>query len=288
MAMKKIALAAGALYALLLFTGLTLWRLPLERLIPFFGETLSSGHILCNVERARLSFPLEFHLDNFSYTMAGERGFPVDLLDRLILRVNPFGWIVGSMPILFRAYSDTESYAIQGSASIPLSGKRGSLEFTASGVELGQMRIFQSLLGRDLKGKASGEVGLSWNFSDASDLSGQGRILIEKGSIGGGIDLLGMKAIPFDVLQIPFMAEHGRVLLEKAEIKGPMLSGALNGHIQLKPALGESTLSLAARVRLGSLPKENTPASTSKIRKGSEEYVMRIEGSLQNPTLVME
>ena len=95
-----------------------------------------------------------------------------DRLERLTISVNPLGWLGVSLPVSFRAHPPGVGAIIQGRSSIPAAGKKCSIEIKASNVELGEMRVFKSLSGRDLKGKASGEMNLIGNLADLSTLTG--------------------------------------------------------------------------------------------------------------------
>lgn len=287
---KKITIALAIAYALVLFIGLTLWRMPADRLIPYLGERFLKGRLLLKVERAKFSFPFGCNLENVSYAILGKETGQTDRLDRLTFAVNPLGLLVASLPVSFRAHPPGGAAIIRGKASLPLAGKNGSIEVSASGVELRDMRILRWLSGRDLKGNAGGGMKLSGNPADLSTLTGRGDLLIQKGSVDTRIDLAGMKTIPFEIARISFAIKDGQLSLEKTEMEGPMLSGVLAGGIKLNKVFGSSTLDLTARLRPGPLFQQNpfAEALLSKAREGSKEIILKIGGSIQRPTIVME
>jgi len=287
---KNITIALAVVYAIVLFIGLTLWRLPAEKLIPYVAERLSKGRLLLKAERADFSFPLGFNLEKVSYAFGGGVNPSTDRLDRLTVGVNPLGLIRASLGVSFRIYPPGKGATIQGDGSIPIAGKNGSVEFSASGVQLGEMNIFKSLAGRDLKGIATGDAAVSGNFTDLSTWNGRGNLKVQKGSVDTRMDLAGLKAIPFDLVRIPFTIKDGQLSLEKVEIEGPMLSGVLSGRVKLNKVVASSTLDLTARLKFGPLFYQNPLAGAflPKIKEGSKEIILRIGGSVQRPTLVME
>jgi type II secretion system protein N len=287
---NRLIIVFAIAYTLVLFVALTLWRMPTERLIPYFGERMSKGRLLLKMERASYSFPLGFNLEKISYALFGGENPMVDRLDRLSFRLNPFGLIQASLPVSFQAYFTGGTAAIRGSASIPLVGKNANLEITVSNFELGEMSGIKSLSGRDLKGTAGGDLKLRGDPSDLSTLSGKGRFQVQKGSVDTRMDLAGLKAIPFEIVRIPFTIKDGQLELEKAEMEGPMLTGALTGRIKLNKVLGSSALELIARFRPGPLFNQDPLAAAllSGIKDGSKEIILKIGGSLQKPTVGME
>lgn len=284
---NKLVIALAVAYVLVLFIGLTMWRMPAERLIPYYAEKYSKGRLLLKVERASISFPLGCNLEKVSYAVSGGENPVADSLEHLIIRVNPLGWLRASLPVSFRAHPPGVGAIIQGRSSIPAAGKNTSIEIQASNVELGEMRVFKSLSSRDLKGKAGGQMSLSGNLADLSTLTGRGNILVQKGSVDTRFDLAGLKNIPFEVVRIPFTVKEGQLLLEKAEMEGPMLSGTLAGPIKLNKVFGNSTLDLTAKLRPGPLLHQNPMAGVllSRIKEGSKEIVLKIGGSIKNPTV---
>lgn len=287
---NKLVIALGIVYAIVLFIGLTAYRLPAERLIPYFAERFSKGRLLLKVEQADLSFPLGFDLEKVSYAISWKDSLVADRLERLHVTVNLLEWLGASMPVSFQAHPPGAGAVIQGRSSIPAAGKKGSIEIKASNVQLSEMRVLQALSGRDLKGTAGGEMKLSGSMSDPGTLTGQGNVLVQKGSVDTKFDLAGLKSIPFEVVRIPFTVKEGRLSLEKAEMEGPMLAGSLGGRVILNKELDNSTLELVARLKPGPLLAQNPMGTVllSRINEGSNEIVLKIGGSIRNPTVGME
>lgn len=283
---KNLLVAVAIIYGLLLFVGLTLWRLPMANLIPYFVETASKGRLLLKVERASFSLPLGFRLQDVSYALSlGERKTQ-GRLDGLYLGVNLFGLVTGRLPVSFEARPVAQEGSIQGSAELPLLGRSAYFEMKLSEVELGSLGL-TSLSGRDLKGKASGEMKFKGNLGQPNTMLGEGRLLLKNGSVDTRMDLAGLKAVPFDSVRIPFTVKDGQLLLEKGEMLGAMLSGNLTGRIALNSKINDSALDLTARMKPGPLLEKNPLAGAllSRVKQGGKEIILKIGGTVRKPTM---
>lgn len=283
---KKILIACGIAYALVLFVGLTLWRLPIDNLIPYFVERGSKGRLLLKVERTSFSLPMGCRFEKVSYaSVAGDRTTK-GRLENLVLTVNLFGLVTGHLPVSFDVRPTAQGGKIQGSAGIPLLGRSAYFEMKLSEVEIEKLGL-ASFSGRDLKGKASGEMKFKGDLEEPSTLLGEGRLLLKNGSVDTRMDLADLKAVTFDSVRIPFKAKDGRLLLEKGEMEGPMLSGTLSGQITLSKRISDCVLDLTARLRPGPLLEKNPFAGAllSKIKEGGKEIILKIGGTVRQPTM---
>jgi type II secretion system protein N len=201
---------------------------------------------------------------------------------------NPFGFLAGLLQISFDA-RPAEKGKIEGKAGMPILGtsQKAYFEIKLSEVDLESLAWLSSLSGRDLKGKANGEMKFKGDFSNLGTVLGEGRFLLKNGFVETRMDLAGLKAIPFDSVRIPFVVKENRVLMDKGEMEGPMLSGTLTGWISLNKKITDSGLDLTARMMPGPLLEKNplSEAFLSKTRKGGKEIILKIEGSVRQPTI---
>lgn len=285
---KNAVVAVAIIYGVLLFVGLILLRLPAHNLIPYFVERASKGRVVLRAERTSFSLPTGCKLEKVSYAVLGRDRETKGRLESLALDMNFFGLAAGRLPISFEARPMGQGGKIQGNAAIPLWGSFGKtyFEMKVSEVDLENMGL-AAISGRDLKGHASGQMKFKGDFTDPGTVLGEGWLLLKNGSVDTRLEVAGLKAVPFESVQVPFTIKNGRLLLEKGEMQGPMLSGTLSGQVTLNKKIGDSVLDLTARLKPGPLFDNNPLAGAvlSKIKGEGKKIILKIGGSVRQPTM---
>ncbi|MEW6664824.1 MAG: type II secretion system protein GspN [Thermodesulfobacteriota bacterium] len=285
---KKKGLMAGAVvYALLLFVLVTCWRLPADRWLGYLVERITQGRVGFKAARVAPAFPLGYRFEKVSYTIS-QGGDPISgQLAALIVKVDFLKLFAAYFPITFRAFPPSGG-EIDGKAGISAfrGVNNGFFSMKASGASLDGLGL-GGLLNRGVKGILSGEMAVEGHLSDPSRLAGQGVFLLQKGSVDTQLDFAGLKAIPFERMQLPFSLREGLLSIEKAELVGPMLSGTVVGHVRMNKPLGRSALDLTARFKPGPALEGNPTAGPllARIRKAGDQIVLKLGGVIANPSM---
>jgi type II secretion system protein N len=285
---KKLFLAGAILYGVVLFFLMSFWRLPAERLLPYFVERYSKGRLIMRAERSAPSFPLGYTFERVSYGLVDGNRSAVGRLKSLYLGTGLLRLIAGYLPVSFTGYLPDQGM-IRGRVGISMfeSLQKGYLELGVSGLHLDDMAVIDSFSNRKVRGVLNGEMKLKGNLVDPTRLFGEGRFILQKGSVDTRMDVAGLKAVPFEMIRLPFTLKDGVLTLENVEMEGPMFSGTVSGQIRLNKVLGSSPLQLTARLKAGPGLKNNPLAGAllAKIQKGKEQIVLKIGGSIQAPSM---
>lgn len=278
----------ACIYGVVLFLLLSVWRLPAERLLPYFVERTSKGRLLMWAERSTPSFPLGYTFERVSYGVADESRSAVGRLKSLYLRMGLLKLFAGYLPVSFTGYMPEEGM-IRGHAGISMvqSYQKGYLELGLSGLRLEHMTVIDSFSNRKVRGVLNGEMQLKGNLLDPTRVSGEGRFTLQKGSVDTQMDLAGLKAVPFETIRVPFALKEGVLTLKNVEMEGSMFSGTVSGEIKLNRIWGSSLLGLTARLKAGPGLKDNPLAGAllAKIQKGEGQIVLKIGGTIQAPSM---
>jgi type II secretion system protein N len=190
------------------------------------------------------------------------------------------------LPVTFRAV--LAGGVIEGNAGISaFSGlEKGYFSMKTSGLSLDGLGL-GDLLNRNVKGTLTGDMSVEGRLTDAARLSGQGLLVLRNGSVETKLDLAGLKAVPFDRLQLPLTLREGLVSIEKAEMEGPWFSGTVSGQIQVKRPFGGSTLALNGRLKTGAGLDSNPTVRSllGRIRKTGDQIVVKVGGAIGSPTV---
>jgi len=282
---KKILWAGLAVYALILFFFLTLYRLPADQLIAMTTAHVSQGRL--NIEARRVSpiFPAGYRLEDVSCTVQSGEILARDHLKSLTLRPGLMRFLVGYLPVGFRCALQRGQLDGKAGASLFRGPRKGYLTIDASEVYLEDFNILQSLSRRALQGRLKAGMTIEGNMTDPSQLTGEGRVLWEQGSIETKLSIPGLEAVPFDALTLAFTAVDGKVTLKESAMKGPMFSGSLAGEIKLAKKIARSQLMIEARLTPGPLLRNNEMASQflAKSRKGP--LIITVKGTLERPSI---
>lgn len=285
---KKIFGWAGfAIYLIVLFLLLTLYRLPADKLVAAGVETLSRGRLLLRAERVSLLPPLRFKLEGVSYGLYLGDDLIGDSLKSLTLAPDYGGLFSGYLSLKILGVLDRGSFEGKIGVSMISGVKKGYLIMKANDLSLDDLNILGPLLKRDLKGKLKSEIEVRGNLTNPAELNGRGYVQLEKGYIGTRFDLPGFDRVPFDRIKVDFTVKDGTLVLNEGALSGPMLSGSLTGEIRLENKPANSRLKITARLTPGPLLEKNPLARQffKATKKGKRAVTIKIGGTLNRPSI---
>ncbi|MBW2016430.1 MAG: type II secretion system protein GspN [Deltaproteobacteria bacterium] len=234
-----------------LFIALTLFRLPVEKLIASAVSDISGGKIAIRVERVSFAFPDRIRLKNIT-AFFFQKDQPVECrFHKIDLRPRYRDLFSGLLPVWFHAeLADGE---LEGYVGVSLSRgvKHENLDLDATGLRLERLDWISALSNRKIKGKLNAHVHLEGNLKDPAQVQGKGRLSVEDGAVETILDLPGMASVPFDVVEAPFLLRDGRIFIEKGEMRGPMFSGSFSGIVKLRMPLKRSRPRIEVRLAPG-------------------------------------
>ncbi len=281
---KRIFWAGLAVYALILFLFLTFYRLPADQLIAATTAHATRGRLNIEAKRVTPILPLGYRLEDVQCVVRLGEISARDSLKSLTLRPGLLRLLAGYLPVRFACA--LQKGRLEGKTGASLFGARkGYLTLDASEVSLEDLNILQSLSRRELKGRLQAEMTIESDMTDPSQLTGEGRVLWEQGSIGTKLSVPGLEAVPFDALTLAFAAQKGKVTLKESNMKGPMFSGSLAGEIRLARKISQSQVMIEARLIPGPMLQNNEMASQflDKSRKGP--LIISVKGTLERPSV---
>ncbi len=286
--MRKWLIAGGVLYGLLLLLALTAARLPGEKIFSLVVERLSKGQVMFRPEKVTYSLPLGYRFDRVSYGITEGAKTGVGRLEALTIDLDFRELLSAYLPFRFLGTLPGDG-AFHGNTGISLTdgGQRGYLQVDVSGIDLEKLGVIGSLSDRKVKGRLTGSMSLKGKLLDPSGLHGEGRFLIQKGSVDTRMDLAGLESVPFDSIRLPFSIKQGQVSLNTVEMNGPMFSGTVAGHIRLEKKIGTSQLELTASLKPGPLLEKNPLAGPflARIKKAGDRVVLKLRGSIHQPSM---
>jgi type II secretion system protein N len=282
---KKIFWAGLAVYAVILFLFLTFSRLPADQLIAATTAHATQGRLNIEAKKIAPILPLGYRLEDVSCVVQLGEITARDRLKSLTLRTDLPRLLAGYLPVRFACALQRGHLAGKTGASLFRGPRKGYLSIDAAEVYLEDSNILQSLSRRALTGRLQAGVTIKGDMTDPSQVSGEGRILWEQGSIGTKLSIPGLEAVPFDAITLAFSAENGKVTLKESDMKGPMFSGSLAGEIRLAKKITRSQVRIEARLTPGPLLQDNEMASQflAKSRKGP--LIITVRGTLERPSI---
>jgi type II secretion system protein N len=271
-------------YAMVLFTAMTLYRLPAKKLIQEGLLELTDGQVAITAERVTPFFPLGYRLENVEYRTVLGGQFSKDRVK--FLDISPEYWdlIRGYFPVVIKGDMSRGSFELRTGLSMWRGSKDSYVSLKTSEAYLEDFNVLRLFSGRSLKGKIKAEVNLSGNMQDLK-IDGDGHILLQDGSLESRLNQLGVNDIPFKSWNIFFSIREGVVSIKKSEMVGPVFSGTFFGEMKLTKPLARSLLKLTARLKPGPDLAANKPGGRfmAALSAGREFLVIKLGGTLQQP-----
>lgn len=286
---KKTVFWVGlSIYTILLFLYLSLFRLPLDKLMDASMAGVTGGMLQVKAQKVSFAFPLHIKMEDVALGLVCEGNLVEDKLTSLVISPYCLGIVKGDIPIAIRGAMTGGEVSAKIGISLWRGTDEGYLDLRLRDILLEGLKIPQALLHRDIMGRLRGDLMISGNRRDISTLRGEAHLLIEKGSTSTRFDIPGMERIPFDTMRVAVSMENGIITSKNSDFKGPMFSGNISGQIRLRESASTGTLDLKAEMTPGPLLEKNPVAVEflKKIRKGSGPVIIKIEGTLNKPSIV--
>ena len=285
---NKIMSCAGlALYIVILFLVMTLYRLPVDKLIAATVENITKSSVRIKARDVVPHLFAGYNLVDVSYGVFFKDKQAKDGLKSLTLRPDYKRLLMGYIPINFKGIMSRGSISGRAGASIIDGAKNGYVIFKVSDIPLEDLNIIKPFSSRGVKGSLKGGMKIKGNFFDPSSFNGEGNFQVIKGVVDTRIDLPGLKAIPFKNISLIFSIKDGTILLTKGEIEGPVFSGSISGNIILKKNLILSRFKLKGEMRPGPGIEENKLVKQfiGGLRKGNNPVKINILGTFKRPSI---
>jgi type II secretion system protein N len=279
--------AGLAVYLVVLFLLMTFYRLPVDKIIAATVERLTDSRLCIGASKVSPILPPRYKLEDVSYRVAWGDTMARGTLTSLILGPDYIGLLRGYLPMKFKGMLPRGYF--QGKTGISMIGgvRNSSFRIQIEDLFLEDLEVLGPLINRELRGRLNGEIELKGDLKDPTKLTGTGRFLVEKGSIGTKIDLPGMERVPFERMRLGFSIKDGILTLNESDMNGPMFSGNLSGTITWRKKLSRSLLNMTAKMTPGPLLKNNEMAKQflGKSRRGDGPMIVKIGGRVQRPSI---
>jgi type II secretion system protein N len=280
---KWITLCFAA-YAVVLFTVVTLYRLPAEEIIQEALLRLTDGQVAITAKRISPSFPLGYRLEDVEYrtVLAGE--FSKDRVKLLYISPEYLDLLRGYFPVVIKGDMARGTFELRAGVSMWSGSEDSYISLKTSEAYLEDFNVLRLLSGRSLKGRIKADVNLTGNMQDLK-INGDGHILLQDGALESRLDQLGVNDIPFKSWDMFFSVRDGVVSVKKSEMVGPVLSGTFFGQMKLTKPISRTPLEFTARLKPGPDLATNKPAGKlmAALTAGKEFLVIKLGGTLQRP-----
>ncbi|MFC1823010.1 type II secretion system protein GspN [Thermodesulfobacteriota bacterium] len=285
---KTLHIIGMTAYALILFILLTFYRMPAGKLFAAAVDNISEGKVHLSMKKISPGLPGYYTLEEVTLAIATGDGIARDAVNMLVLKLDYLNLFKGYLPLKFAAIMPEGT--VHGKAGISMINrlKDGYFYLTIEDIELSDLSILQSLLGRQVKGKLDGKLAFNGNLADFVKLDGEGRLNVTEGGIDTRFDLPGMTSIPFKSLKVVFNLKGGMVKLDEGEMIGPMFSGTYSGEIRLNKVLQQSRINVLGEMTPGPMIASNKLAGQllSGIMKEEKSVKVMVMGTLERPSII--
>jgi type II secretion system protein N len=271
-------------YAVALFTAMTLYRLPAEKLIQEGLLQLTDGQVAITAERISPYFPVGYRMENVECRTVLGGEFSKDRVKLLNISPEYLNLVRGYFPVMIRGNMSRGSFELRTGVSMLRGSKDSYVSLKTSDAYLEDFNVLRLFSGRGLKGKIRAEVNLRGNIQDLK-INGDGHILLEKGTLESHLDQLGLNDILFKSINIFFSVREGLVSVKESEMVGPFFSGTFSGEIKLAKPLARTVLNLTARMKPGPGLAGNEQAGRfmAALGAGKGFLVIHLGGTLRQP-----
>jgi type II secretion system protein N len=271
-------------YAVVLFTAMTLYRLPAEKLIQEALLQLTGGQVTISAESISPLFPLGYRLENVEYRTVLGGEFSKDRVRLLNISPEYSKLLMGYFPLVMKGVLPRGSFEITTGISMWKGSKDSYVGVKATEAYLEDFNVLRLLSGRGLRGKIGAEVNLRGNVENLK-INGDGHILLEDGVLESRLHQLGVNDIPFKSLNVLFSIKEGVISIRKGQMVGPVFSGTFFGEMKLTKPLPRTILKLTARLKPGPdlAANKQTGRFMAALSAGREFLVIKLGGTLRQP-----
>ena len=282
---RKILFWTGlAIYGLLLFLLLTLYRLPADKVLGKALTLFTKTQTLVSAETVSFSLPLSYTLEKVRCVAYWPQGVSKDLMDSLVLGLEWSRIFSGALPL--KSEGTIARGRVQARLGLPFLG-RGYMDAKSSGIHLEDLSFLEVLLDRRVSGMCEGELRLVGDVRFPAGLTGRGFLQTKDGELESKLPLAGLRTFPFQSISTSLIIQNGLLILRDGEIAGPAVSGSFSGEVRLNDKLNDSLLKLAAQLTPGPLLKENAVARPllESLAPDGEPITIHLGGSLGSPSI---
>ncbi|HYQ61106.1 MAG TPA: type II secretion system protein GspN [Desulfatiglandales bacterium] len=275
------------IYGLLLSLMLTLYRLPVDKVLGKALTLFTETQTLVSAETVSFAFPLSYVLERITCEAYWPQGKSKDRMDSLYLGPEWSRAFSGSLPM--KGEANFAQGRVEARLGVPLFS-RGYLDAKAYVIHLEELSFLQILLDRRVSGKGEGELRLIGDVRFPADLNGRGFLRITDGSLESKLPLAGLRTIPFQSVSTFLVIQKGVLLLNDGKIEGPAISGSFSGEVKLDERMSRSLLNITARLTPGPMVNENELARqlAASLAEEGEPITIHLRGTLGSPSVRWE
>lgn len=280
----KIVLWVGfVIYGLALFSALTFCRLPADRILSRFVETMTDGKVLISSGKTSSSLWEGHRLEDLTWTIQAGNSVVIERMESLTLSPDLLGLLRGYVPVKVKGALGGGSFQGSAGVSVIRGLDRGYANFEAKEIRLEDLPILKVLAHRAIQGKLNGQVELYGVLTNLREINGQGMVVVTDGAVDVRADGLGIGSLPFTRLTLPFSISKGVADLKGGEIAGPLFGGDLEGEIRLHQDLSASLLQVTARIRPARPSQDKEAIGLPAL--GDRPMVLQLQGTVAKPVI---
>lgn len=280
----RIILWAGLLvYGLGLFSALTFYRLPADKILSRAIEEISGGKMHLSTGKMSSSLWKGHHLENLTWTIQLEDFVAVEPMAYLTLSTNFLRYFQGYVPLRLKGVLGRGAFDMSAGVSMFRGLDKAYAKIDAADILLGDLAALSRFAQRRIKGQVTGRAELSGSFHDLRKIIGQGTIVIEDGAMDMRAEVFGIKTLPFSKITIPFSLRNGAAEIKKGEIEGPLFGGDFEGQIGLHPDLQAGSLEVAATIRPGPSLQQGQVGNLPALK--DRPILIQLQGTVAKPMI---
>ena len=281
---SRIILWVGlVVYGLALFSALTFYRLPADKILSGIVERMTGGDVIVSAGKLS-SAPWKGHrLEDLTWTIRSGDSVLVERMEHLTLSPNFLRLFQGYVPFALKGAMAKGTFQVSAGISMIPGLHNGYAKIRLTGIHLGDVEALSVLAQRKIKGRLTAQADLNGTFKDLTKLNGRGAFMVEDGAVDILGDGLGIRNFPFARITLPFSVGNGVLDLKGGEIVGPLFGGNLEGQIRLHHDLQASPLQIKAAIIPGGFPSDGQTRETAL--RGAGPIVIELQGTIGTPLI---
>jgi len=279
----KIILFLGFIvYGLVLFTILSFYRLPADKVLSKAVETATKGKVSVTAEKASASLWKGYRFENVIWTVQSESAIVSDRMETLSLSPGFLGLLHFYLPFEMEGSIAKGIFQLKAGISIFRGLGKGYGDIRAFGIDLADLALVNQIAQREIKGRLTGTAEFHGPLNQPSKVNGEASILVEDGALDTRMGALGFGSIPFEELSLLLSVRNGVASIRGGQLVGPVFTGELEGQIRLLQNLEVSPIQITATMR---------PGSSSAGKRGGgvsdKPFVIQFGGTVGKPTFTL-
>jgi len=224
-------------------------------------------------------------------------------VDSAHVSVSLLRLLVGTVGVSFGA----DTFGGQLSGTVSNSSSEQTFDLSLEGLDVGQMPIFDDLVGLPMKGGLAGQIELALSERKWTNADGKMKLTLHGLKVGDGkakvLNAIALPEVNVGSVTVSATVEAGRLKIEKLAAKGADLELIVEGGARLRDPVGSSMLDLNLRFKFSDAyrgknettrallgePGSKTPAlfdMTPQVQKSKRPdgyYGWRVTGTLDRP-----